>query len=483
MAALGAAEHAARAPWLEAARDPESKVVGRFTLGFPPTGDRLALAERIQYMIGGLPEVPLPAQYRGQAAFETAEPLVLVELPLDSVTLPAAVSAALPPSSAQRTFILAVTDMSAMQPDKKSGEVVVNLSHHAWAFPSGVVQAGKRNDGWIQMGAFSFQGSSVRAPRLGGATRAPFQALGRVKVAIHPQKGVAGKMGAMCCSPNNVRVACDHDGNGVHFVWTVADLVAAKSSPGKGKAGRQSVGSGAAVEEGEQDGETLGGGEEEEEEEEEEGMGEAASPQHEKRGCVTLQVMVGGYGQLEALAAVQQAVLASETLTDLVPGLSGSLGRAGEHIARALCAEHLHPSGEVGCRALDELPATDPLQPDPPAKKRNARGGRGGGRAHGAQQGRGGRGKNRGGRPPGPGAGTGLPRPFPSPPFGGAPQSWPGLVGLSFADAAAHIRSERPELKIVEVPQGAIVTMDHRLDRVRITVDHDRRVVRAPKTG
>ena len=60
---------------------------------------------------------------------------------------------------------------------------------------------------------------------------------------------------------------------------------------------------------------------------------------------------------------------------------------------------------------------------------------------------------------------------------------WPHLVGGLAADVEAAIKSERPELTVKVVPQGSMVTMDMREDRVRIFVDRNGKVVQAPRVG
>lgn len=60
---------------------------------------------------------------------------------------------------------------------------------------------------------------------------------------------------------------------------------------------------------------------------------------------------------------------------------------------------------------------------------------------------------------------------------------WPELVGKRVEEAKDTIQSERPDLKSVcIIPKGSKVTMDYRMDRVRIYVE-DGIVLRAPKVG
>ena len=60
---------------------------------------------------------------------------------------------------------------------------------------------------------------------------------------------------------------------------------------------------------------------------------------------------------------------------------------------------------------------------------------------------------------------------------------WPDLVGAEAGAAAAAIRAERPELSVALVGVDSMVTMDHRLDRVRIWVRADGTVDSAPRVG
>ena len=64
-----------------------------------------------------------------------------------------------------------------------------------------------------------------------------------------------------------------------------------------------------------------------------------------------------------------------------------------------------------------------------------------------------------------------------------AREIWPDLVGAEAGAAAAAIRAERPELSVALVGVDSMVTMDHRLDRVRVWVRADGRVDSAPRVG
>ncbi|KAM0829717.1 hypothetical protein ACQ4PT_066704 [Festuca glaucescens] len=54
---------------------------------------------------------------------------------------------------------------------------------------------------------------------------------------------------------------------------------------------------------------------------------------------------------------------------------------------------------------------------------------------------------------------------------GGNKTSWPELVGKSVEEATKVILKDKPEAQIVVVPAGSPVTMDYRIDRVRLFVD------------
>eukprot|EP00540_Astrosyne_radiata_P013110 CAMPEP_0116836936 /NCGR_PEP_ID=MMETSP0418-20121206/8377_1 /TAXON_ID=1158023 /ORGANISM="Astrosyne radiata, Strain 13vi08-1A" /LENGTH=63 /DNA_ID=CAMNT_0004466769 /DNA_START=274 /DNA_END=465 /DNA_ORIENTATION=- len=48
---------------------------------------------------------------------------------------------------------------------------------------------------------------------------------------------------------------------------------------------------------------------------------------------------------------------------------------------------------------------------------------------------------------------------------------WPECVGMTGPEAKTLIEAEAPDLHVVIVDQNAIMTMDYRLDRVRVKVD------------
>ena len=61
--------------------------------------------------------------------------------------------------------------------------------------------------------------------------------------------------------------------------------------------------------------------------------------------------------------------------------------------------------------------------------------------------------------------------------------AWAHLVGKSADEAMSHIQAERPELKVLIVPKGSMVTADVRLDRVRLFVNDDGTVAKKPRIG
>eukprot|EP00041_Stephanoeca_diplocostata_P006948 m.96108 g.96108 ORF g.96108 m.96108 type:complete len:181 (+) comp16636_c0_seq2:201-743(+) len=65
-----------------------------------------------------------------------------------------------------------------------------------------------------------------------------------------------------------------------------------------------------------------------------------------------------------------------------------------------------------------------------------------------------------------------------------AKKEWPELVGVNGKQAAQTIRDERPDLTRVEVvPADSMMTMDFRLDRVRVMVDEKGVVTQTPHLG
>jgi hypothetical protein len=62
-------------------------------------------------------------------------------------------------------------------------------------------------------------------------------------------------------------------------------------------------------------------------------------------------------------------------------------------------------------------------------------------------------------------------------------EAWPELRGKNGEEAKAVILSEFPKLKVHVLDQGAFVTMDMRMDRVRIFVNKEGNVVGTPRIG
>ena len=60
---------------------------------------------------------------------------------------------------------------------------------------------------------------------------------------------------------------------------------------------------------------------------------------------------------------------------------------------------------------------------------------------------------------------------------------WPDLVGFKGEEAVAAIKKDRPYLQVFVIPEGSIVTMDFREDRVRVWVDDNGSVAQAPLVG
>ncbi|CAM9311694.1 unnamed protein product [Ectocarpus sp. 13 AM-2016] len=66
----------------------------------------------------------------------------------------------------------------------------------------------------------------------------------------------------------------------------------------------------------------------------------------------------------------------------------------------------------------------------------------------------------------------------------GVQQTWKECVGMDVEEAVEIIKAARPDLrKIAKVPEGAMVTMDMRTDRVRIYYDKENIVTRPPRVG
>ena len=60
---------------------------------------------------------------------------------------------------------------------------------------------------------------------------------------------------------------------------------------------------------------------------------------------------------------------------------------------------------------------------------------------------------------------------------------WPHLLGQPAEEVENKIKAERPDLHVIRVPEHSMVTMDMRMDRVRVFVGFDGRVARAPRVG
>ena len=54
---------------------------------------------------------------------------------------------------------------------------------------------------------------------------------------------------------------------------------------------------------------------------------------------------------------------------------------------------------------------------------------------------------------------------------------------MSGEEATTHIKGVNQQLNVHIVPDGSMVTADYRLDRVRIYVDENGKVVGVPKIG
>nr|7A3M_A Chain A, Subtilisin-chymotrypsin inhibitor-2A [Hordeum vulgare] len=60
---------------------------------------------------------------------------------------------------------------------------------------------------------------------------------------------------------------------------------------------------------------------------------------------------------------------------------------------------------------------------------------------------------------------------------------WPELVGKSVEEAKKVILQDKPEAQIIVLPVGTIVTMEYRIDRVRLFVDKLDNVAQVPRVG
>ncbi|KAF6992968.1 hypothetical protein CFC21_009918 [Triticum aestivum] len=60
---------------------------------------------------------------------------------------------------------------------------------------------------------------------------------------------------------------------------------------------------------------------------------------------------------------------------------------------------------------------------------------------------------------------------------------WPELVGKSVEEARKVILQDKPEARIIVLPLGTIVTMEYRIDRVRLFVDRLNTIAQVPRVG
>lgn len=60
---------------------------------------------------------------------------------------------------------------------------------------------------------------------------------------------------------------------------------------------------------------------------------------------------------------------------------------------------------------------------------------------------------------------------------------WHHLVGKEGIEVVTTIKEEHPDFQVVIVKDGMMVTQDFRLDRVRIWVDENGKVLRVPRVG
>jgi hypothetical protein len=56
-------------------------------------------------------------------------------------------------------------------------------------------------------------------------------------------------------------------------------------------------------------------------------------------------------------------------------------------------------------------------------------------------------------------------------------------VGNNAEEAKLAILADNDSLNVLIVPQGSMVTMDYREDRVRLFVDEENKVVKPPRVG
>lgn len=62
-------------------------------------------------------------------------------------------------------------------------------------------------------------------------------------------------------------------------------------------------------------------------------------------------------------------------------------------------------------------------------------------------------------------------------------RTWPELVGKTVDEATAVIRSVNPDYDVVPTPENSPITMDYRIERVRVFHDSNGIVTKAPYTA
>lgn len=60
---------------------------------------------------------------------------------------------------------------------------------------------------------------------------------------------------------------------------------------------------------------------------------------------------------------------------------------------------------------------------------------------------------------------------------------WPALIGKTSEEAKRYLESSFPELSVIVVKDGSMMTMDYRIERVRIMVNDEGIVTKAPHRG
>lgn len=62
-------------------------------------------------------------------------------------------------------------------------------------------------------------------------------------------------------------------------------------------------------------------------------------------------------------------------------------------------------------------------------------------------------------------------------------EEWPELVGRPGTEAEKLIHEDDPSLTVQVLPENSMVTMDYRMDRVRVFVDDEGSVAGVPRLG